>query len=892
MTRILTLLFCCLITAAAWAQTVPQGIHYQAVLRSDYGIPMGDRELDVRVAITDPANGFTYYEEHHHVAVAPEGTFGLIIGQGHRLSGTFRMIPWSVGNLWADIQYDLDGNGQFVSSGGLQLLSVPYAFYAQTAGGVEDDIEQGAETRDDTVIEKYWKTNGNNLIPPDTAPFTPEEIIQNQDIIPQFLGIKTMKPLLIRTSDSLRLFIMPNGDLYVLKDQYNYGDLDVRGNGRFWGDLIVKGNLTADNGEFDDLHVLHNAYIDNDLWVKNNARVDGDLDVYGIGHFHNATQSTTNDNGAVIIEGGVGIEQNVNIGGDTKIDGITTINNTAQSTTKDNGALVVEGGVGVERNLNVGGNTSLAGDLDLGGKLTITDNTQSTATTNGALVVAGGVGIGKNVNIGGNLDVRNMGSTHLTGTLEVDKATDLNATLNVDGATTLNNTLEANGQVTIHTLVTGGQGSYAAYPLRVEGSQQGIAIKLNPQYPNETNNFITFFGSGTDNSVGRIEGQTGLSGIVRQVAIDIVGDVDFDDAIGGNTDKEQDPQENAAFGDYMGSNYAFEAINLTVDFVFTIFQFAVNAAAASGACLAGDCDDAIWSFIDMIKTGGQLAALIIVNELNIGVTYESGGADYAEWLMRYDSLESIHFGEVVGVRGGQISKTFETAESYMVVSDKPGVLGAMPAKGKDHLYEKVAFMGQVPVKVMGEVQIGDFILPSGNEDGMAIAIRPDQANVYDYKRIIGVAWSASLPNTMINYINVAVGLQQNQLADVVEQMQGVMNEMQLALARLSPDYKPFYFETERTSHGSQGPTEWTALPEEVQIKEKLAAKKYTSFQSQVEDMKTYAAAYGFNVQDYPLLGEFIENPTTENAQALADYYEKAMERGQKLLQTAKAYKKG
>lgn len=354
MQRIILLAFFCLISVLAVAQNAPQGISYQAVLRNDYGVPIGDREIQVRVSILDPENEFLYYQESHQVRVAPEGTFHLVIGQGQRLDGNFRTIPWSVGQMWAEIEYDLEGRGQYQSSGAMQLLSVPYALYAQSAGSIsDDDIELGADTRDDTqVVEKYWKTKGNELLPSSIAYFYPDSIINNQDIIPQFLGTTTMQPLVIRTGDTLRAFFLPVGDFYVLYDQYNLGDLEVRGSSTLWGHVVAKNGIETSVGQFFNVFVDNNVVIDNDLRVKRDAQVDRD----------------------------------VRIGRDLDVTGIARFNNTTQSTTKDNGAVIVEGGVGIEKNLNVGGNTSLGGDLDLGGKLTINDATESTATNNGALV--------------------------------------------------------------------------------------------------------------------------------------------------------------------------------------------------------------------------------------------------------------------------------------------------------------------------------------------------------------------------------------------------------------------------------------------------------------------------------------------------------------------------
>jgi hypothetical protein len=63
-----------------------------------------------------------------------------------------------------------------------------------------------------------------------------------------------------------------------------------------------------------------------------------------------------------------------------------------------------------------------------------------------------------------------------------------------------------NGQVTIHANMLGtDQNNYANYPLRVEGNDQVIAVKLTASTPLPGNNFMTFFDS-DGNAIGRIEG--------------------------------------------------------------------------------------------------------------------------------------------------------------------------------------------------------------------------------------------------------------------------------------------------------------------------------------------------------------------------------------------------
>ncbi len=153
-----------------------------------------------------------------------------------------------------------------------------------------------------------------------------------------------------------------------------------------------------------------------------------------------------------------------------------------------------------------------------------------------------------------------------------------------------------------------------------------------------------------------------------------------------------------------------------------------------------------------------------------GVTYESGAGDYAEWLERLDPEEKLAVTDVVGVFAGKIAKKTEGADQVMVVSFKPVVLGNMPPDGHKHLYEKVAFLGQTLVKIRGPFAKGDLILPSGLNDGTAIAVAPDKLAPGQWSQVLGVSWDqgGGLTGGGINLGNVAVGMSASPIAGVVQ----------------------------------------------------------------------------------------------------------------------------
>jgi hypothetical protein len=106
------------------------------------------------------------------------------------------------------------------------------------------------------------------------------------------------------------------------------------------------------------------------------------------------------------------------------------------------------------------------------------------------------------------------------------------------------------------------------------------------------------------------------------------------------------------------------------------------------------------------------------------LSFTSGGHDYAEYMRKRDPLESIKSGDVVGVFGGEISKETHGADWVMAVSGTPIIVGNFRGDEQQNSSAIVGFLGQVAVNVMGPVKEGDLLIPSGKNNGIAIAISP------------------------------------------------------------------------------------------------------------------------------------------------------------------------
>jgi hypothetical protein len=118
----------------AYAQ-VPQGINYQAAIRNSDGEVLSNQQIGLRMSILE-SNVTAVYEETHSVITNNFGLVTVVIGQGTATQGAFADIDWSTGNHFIQTEVDLSGGSNYEVMGSQQLMSVPYALYAKSAGSV------------------------------------------------------------------------------------------------------------------------------------------------------------------------------------------------------------------------------------------------------------------------------------------------------------------------------------------------------------------------------------------------------------------------------------------------------------------------------------------------------------------------------------------------------------------------------------------------------------------------------------------------------------------------------------------------------------------------------------------------------------------------------------
>jgi hypothetical protein len=114
----------------------PEKMSYQAVMRNGSGQLLVNQGIAVKVSILQgsPA-GAAVYSERLTGNTNANGLISLEIGTGTVLTGTFATIDWPTGSYYLKTETDPAGGTSYTIVGTSQLLSVPYAMYAKSAGG-------------------------------------------------------------------------------------------------------------------------------------------------------------------------------------------------------------------------------------------------------------------------------------------------------------------------------------------------------------------------------------------------------------------------------------------------------------------------------------------------------------------------------------------------------------------------------------------------------------------------------------------------------------------------------------------------------------------------------------------------------------------------------------
>jgi uncharacterized protein (TIGR02145 family) len=124
---------------------VPQGVGYQGVAADANGDELVNQSISIRASVLSAsANGTIEWEETHATSTDTFGLFTLTIGQGTSTGNgaqlSFADISWGTNTHYLKIEMDVTGGANYSFMGTNQMMSVPYALYAESANINYDSI--------------------------------------------------------------------------------------------------------------------------------------------------------------------------------------------------------------------------------------------------------------------------------------------------------------------------------------------------------------------------------------------------------------------------------------------------------------------------------------------------------------------------------------------------------------------------------------------------------------------------------------------------------------------------------------------------------------------------------------------------------------------------------
>jgi hypothetical protein len=123
-----------LFSCTTFAQS-PQKISFQAIVRNSSNALVTSANVSLRITLLQgAATGTVVYSETHNTTTNANGLVTIQIGGGSVLSGVFTAINWANGPYFIKSEADPNGGSNYNVVSVTQLLSVPYALYAETSG--------------------------------------------------------------------------------------------------------------------------------------------------------------------------------------------------------------------------------------------------------------------------------------------------------------------------------------------------------------------------------------------------------------------------------------------------------------------------------------------------------------------------------------------------------------------------------------------------------------------------------------------------------------------------------------------------------------------------------------------------------------------------------------
>jgi hypothetical protein len=114
----------------------PQRMSYQSVIRNSSNVLLANTAVGIRISVLQgSATGTAVYVETQTATTNGNGLLSLQIGTGTATTGIFAGINWAAGPYFIKTETDPAGGSNYSITGTQEMLSVPYALYAETSGG-------------------------------------------------------------------------------------------------------------------------------------------------------------------------------------------------------------------------------------------------------------------------------------------------------------------------------------------------------------------------------------------------------------------------------------------------------------------------------------------------------------------------------------------------------------------------------------------------------------------------------------------------------------------------------------------------------------------------------------------------------------------------------------
>ncbi len=237
----LVLLFTAILISVSFSfSQSPQAFKYQAVVRDAAGDILDNQLVSFRIGIRDvSAVGTLLYQETFTLTTNQFGLASVEIGNGTPtpVSGIFADIDWGTNSKFLEVELDPDGGIVFSPMGTTQILSVPYALYAEEAGNSDDG--------DWTILgdNMYAAVPGNVGIGT-SNPITPLHVHGRGAFGNTVNSTKANRALnLIATDAVMRIWRTTDNTAFDPGVEIIWGNQPSQGDeGNFWWDFHLKGS--------------------------------------------------------------------------------------------------------------------------------------------------------------------------------------------------------------------------------------------------------------------------------------------------------------------------------------------------------------------------------------------------------------------------------------------------------------------------------------------------------------------------------------------------------------------------------------------------------------------------------------------------------------------------